>query len=216
MVEIEGINIEWLGHATFRFSAEGRVVYIDPYVLDSNPAKADLILITHEHYDHLDAGKVKELLKDNTIVVTTPGGKVKLARGLKADVRQIDTGQEMEFNGITVKAVPAYNIGKAFHPKEFGFGFVFTIAGKKIYHAGDTDKIPEMSNLRGQVDIALLPIGGTYTMDAKEAGEATDIIKPKIVIPMHYGSSAAISLPTNPQVFKDAITNKDIVVKVLG
>jgi len=174
-------NIKWLGHASFRIDGE-KVIYIDPWnVKQAEPA--DLILVTHEHFDHCSPEDIKKIQKKGTIVVTVSDCAEKLQR----EVKIVKPGDSLTVSDIEVEAVPAYNIKKSFHPKANGWvGFVFTVAGKRIYHAGDTDLIPEMEEIKA--DIVLLPVGGTYTMDAKEAAEAANKMKPEIAIPMHYGS----------------------------
>ena len=154
----------------------------------SGSEKADLILVTHDHFDHFDKEKIKSLMKEDTKVVCT----TTCARQLEGTER-LSNGQEKIVKGVSIKAVPAYNInkfrspGKPFHPKGDGNGYLISIEGTTIYIAGDTDFIPEMNNL-GKVDIALLPVGGTYTMNETEAFEAVKAIKPRYVIPMHYGT----------------------------
>ncbi len=174
-------NIKWLGHASFRIDGE-KVIYIDPW--NVKEAKlADLILVTHEHYDHCSPKDIKKIQKKETAVVTVSN----CAGKLSGEVKVMNPGDSLTVSDIEVEAVPAYNLKKPFHPEANGWiGFVFTVAGKRIYHAGDTDLIPEMEGIKA--DIVLLPIGGTYTMDAKEAAEAANKIKPEIAIPMHYGS----------------------------
>ena len=180
------IDIDWLGHATFKIK-NSVVIYTDPFVL-SGEDKADLILITHDHFDHFDKEKIKSLMKEDTAVVCT----TTCARQLEGAER-LTNGQEKTIKGVSIKAVPAYNVnkfkspGQPFHPKGEGNGYLISIEGTTIYLAGDTDFIPEMNNL-GKVDIALLPVGGTYTMNEPEALEAVKAIKPRYVIPMHYGT----------------------------
>lgn len=177
---LDNLEITWLGHASFKIKSPDLIIYIDPYQV-SRGEKADIILATHEHFDHYDEASVTALSKDNTIVVG-PKSVASKARG-----KVLEAGQALEIKGVSIKAVPAYNMAKPFHPKGSGVGFVIKIADKTIYHAGDTDKIPEMAKLAG-IDLALLPIGGTYTMDEAEAAGAVKVIKPKIAIPMHYGA----------------------------
>jgi L-ascorbate metabolism protein UlaG (beta-lactamase superfamily) len=149
---LEGIT--WLGHDSFRIKGPEGVLYIDPWKVRGGE-QADLILITHEHYDHFSAEDVAKLRKPDTTIVTTA-------------------------------AVPAYNPKKKFHPKAAGgVGFVVTIGERSIYHAGDTDAIPEMDAIKA--DVALLPVGGTYTMTASEAAQVANKIKPKLAVPMHWG-----------------------------
>ena len=175
-------NIHWLGHASFRIDGE-KTIYIDPWKLAKGAKKADLILITHDHYDHCSPEDVAKIAKDDTVIVTIAAAAPKL----KGDVRIVKPGDSLTVAGIPIEAVPAYNVGKQFHPKEAGHvGFIVTVGGQRIYHAGDTDVIPEMDDI--QADIALLPVGGTYTMTAEEAAQATNKIKPKVAVPMHYGT----------------------------
>lgn len=180
-------NIHWLGHDSFRIEGDGKVVYIDPWQIKKGP-KADLILITHDHHDHCSPKDVSKLLKEDSVIVTVASA----AKQLKGNVEVVKPGDEITVKGIPIKAVPAYNVNKfrspgvPFHPRESGYvGFVFTIAGKRIYHAGDTDMIPEMASI--DTDIALLPVSGTYVMTADEALEAAKTINPRLVIPMHVG-----------------------------
>lgn len=177
--------IKWLGHASFQLKVNERIIYIDPYRGDY-PEKADLILVTHSHGDHCSVAKIKSARGADTIVFA-PEDCVKK---LKGSVRALKVGEEATVGDIKVRAVEAYNVkrfrsaGNPFHPKGFGVGYLITALGKTVYHAGDTDFIPEMKKL-GHIDVALLPSGGTYTMDNPEAAEAALAIKPAVVIPMH-------------------------------
>ncbi len=193
-INLDNLEISWLGHASFKIKTPQIVIYVDPYNL-SFGEKADLILVTHDHFDHKDEKSIEILSKTETEVLV--GGE------------NIKEGEEKEVNGIKIKAVPAYNLAKPFHPKGKGVGFVLEISGKKIYHAGDTDKIKEMAEL-GEIDLALLPIGGTYTMNEEEAAEAVKMIKPKKVIPMHYGTFSEIS--GDPEKFKELVGNISQVI----
>jgi len=207
------MTIKFLGHASFQIKAGKAVIYFDlrKYggVVETSD-KADLILITHNHADHCSSEKIQKLRRDDTIVIAPKscvsriGGKVKT----------LQPGEEVEANTLRVKAVEAYNYkrfksaGKPWHPKGYGVGYLLTIEGKTIYHAGDTDFIPEMKQLRN-VDVALLPTGDKYTMDNVEAAEAALAIKPKIAIPMH-------TWDTDPQEFKRKVeTKSNIKVMVL-
>ena len=175
-------HIHWLGHDGFRL--DGPVtLYIDPYQISGHLPPAGLILITHAHSDHCSPDDVKKIQGSDTVIVTVPAAAAKLTGAIKT----VRPGDKLEVSGVLIEAVPAYNVGKRFHPKEAGnVGFIVTIGGQRLYHAGDTDVIPEMASFR--VDIALLPVSGTYVMTAKEAVEATQVIRPKLVIPMHYGT----------------------------
>ena len=180
-------NIHWLGHASFRIEGGDLVIYIDPWKLEDGP-KADLILITHNHPDHLSLEDVAKVQKKDSIIVTVSTAATKLS----GQIEVVRPGDEVTVRGIPVRAVPAYNVNKfrspgvPFHPKESGYvGFILTLEGQRIYHAGDTDSIPEMGSL--DVDIALLPVSGIYVMTADEAIEAARTIKPQVAIPMHIG-----------------------------
>jgi L-ascorbate metabolism protein UlaG (beta-lactamase superfamily) len=180
MMKLE--NVHWLGHDTFRVDGPP-VVYVDPYELPGKPLQADLILITHDHYDHCVPAEVAKIRTERTVVVAPAAAAAKLP----APVQVLAPGQEGTFAGIKVRAVPAYNTNKRFHPKSAGMvGYVFTVAGTTYYHAGDTDVIPEMQNLAP--DVALLPVSGTYVMTPDEAAQAARAVKTKVAIPMHYGA----------------------------
>ncbi len=209
---INGVNIQWLGHASFKIKAGDKDVYIDPYVL-KDAEKADLVLVTHDHYDHCDAGKIEKISKEDTIIITTKQCADKLS-GCKASTETMEQNEEKTIDGIKIKTIPSYNIGKDFHPKGRGIGFIIEIDGKKIYHAGDTDKIPEMNSLAAVgIDVALLPVGGTYTMDAREAAEAAKIIKPKIAVPMHWGM--IVGSKKDAEAFAELLKGTGIIVKIL-
>jgi L-ascorbate metabolism protein UlaG (beta-lactamase superfamily) len=183
--------VKWFGHATFLVSASGKRVYIDPYAGDySEPA--DLILISHRHRDHCDLEKVASVRTGDTVIVTSAD----CARNLDGHVVTMVPGERREFDGVTVEAVEAYNFkrvrspGVPFHPKGTQIAFVVTAEGKRVYHAGDTDFIPEMMTLKN-IDIALLPIMGRATMDVDEAVDAAVAIRPRIAIPMHRRGASA-------------------------
>ena len=180
-------NITWLGHAGFKLKGE-KIVYIDPFkIKDTEPA--DIIIVTHEHFDHLSPEDIRKIQTGKTIIVTTPDCYSKVSGNIKT----IRPGQTLNVDGIKIEAVPAYNSNKHFHPKANGWiGVIVTINGKRIYHAGDTDNIPEMANLKS-IDVALLPVSGTYVMTAEEAADAANKIMPKVVVPMHYGSIVGTS-----------------------
>jgi L-ascorbate metabolism protein UlaG (beta-lactamase superfamily) len=200
-------NITWLGHDGFLIKGDGKAIVIDPFqVKQCEPA--DIILISHEHYDHCSPEDVKKIRKDSTVIVTEAQSAAKLS----GDVRVVQPGDKLTVSGIPIEAVPSYNTNKTFHPKENGWlGFIVTVGGVRIYHAGDTDRIPEMGSF--QVDIALLPVSGTYVMTAEEAVEAARMIKPKVVIPMHYG--AIVGSADDAKRFSEALQGTCEVV-VLG
>lgn len=191
MFEYKGIKIKWLGHDSF--SLVGNVtIMVDPFKM-AKQEKADLVLISHNHFDHCSVDDIKNVSTKDTSIVAAKEC-IEMIKGF--DFKEkigISPGEEKTVRGIKIKSIPAYNITKInpdtkkpFHPKEDNkVGFLFELNGITIYHAGDTDLIPEMSDLKP--DIALLPVSGTYVMTAQEAAKAVEKIKPKIAIPMHYG-----------------------------
>ena len=173
-------KISWLDHASFRISKEDKI-YIDPWEINFND-NADIILITHSHYDHCSVEDINKLKGPQTTIV----GPLDAVQKVTGNVRTVRPGDEIEIKNTGIKVVPAYNLNKNFHPRVNEWvGFVIKTAGVSIYFAGDTDVIPEMKGLKP--DIAILPVGGHYTMGIEEALKAIEDIEPKIVIPMHYG-----------------------------
>jgi L-ascorbate metabolism protein UlaG (beta-lactamase superfamily) len=197
-------NIVWLGHDGFRIDAS-TCIYIDPYQIDGGQP-ADVILITHEHFDHCSPEDVARIQQPGTVIITEKDS----AKKLSGDVRVMTPGERLILDGLTVEAVPAYNTNKDFHPKANRWlGFILDIDGVRIYHAGDSDYIPEMKDL--EVDIALLPVSGTYVMTADEAVEAALAIKPKLAIPMHYG--AIVGGQSDATRFRDKLAGKiDVLI----
>lgn len=178
----------WLGHASFRFLGS-KIVYTDPYELKSSEPKADIILVTHDHFDHCVLEDVAKIIKPTTVVVA-PADCIKKLHPLK--FQSLRPGESTTIEGVKIEAVPAYNMNKNFHPKSNNWvGYVFTLDGQRIYQAGDTDLIPEMKNIKA--DIVLMPVGGTYTMTAEEAANAVNQINPKLAIPMHWGKIVGTS-----------------------
>ena len=181
-------NIEVLYHSSIRINRE-KVMYIDPYNVDKNYNDADVIFITHDHFDHFSEEDIKKVMKDNTVMVV-PKGMYEKATGLgftDDTIIEVEPNQRNEIQGIAFETIPAYNVNKQFHPKENGWvGYILTIDGVRYYIAGDTDITEE--NKQVQCDVAFVPVGGTYTMTAQEAAELVNIIKPNIAVPIHYGS----------------------------
>lgn len=179
---LEGIR--WLGHASFRVDG-GVTVYVDPWNLGPGPhVPADLVLITHPHYDHCSPSDLARIPGiDGAEIVTVADGAAKVGR----PCRVIAPGGRTRVKGVDVTAVAAYNRGRPHHPRSNGWaGFLFRMDGRTVYHAGDTDRIPEMAEIRCHV--ALLPVGGGFTMDADEAALAAGDMKAEIAAPMHYGT----------------------------
>ena len=176
-------NIFWLGHDGFRIDGS-RTVYFDPWEATGPPA--NIILITHDHYDHCDPDTVKALAGPRTKIIAEAAAAAKLRESGLDNITVVEPGDEIEVLGVNIKVMPSYNIGKDFHPRaKNNLGFVVTMDGVSVYHAGDTDFIPEMNGLK--VQVALLPVSGTYVMTADEAVRAALVIKPEVAIPMHYG-----------------------------
>jgi L-ascorbate metabolism protein UlaG (beta-lactamase superfamily) len=193
-MNIDGIEIKWLGHAGFLIK-NSKIIYIDPYNIKEGTEKADLIFITHSHYDHCSLEDIQKIVKEDTKIICPADCQSKITK-LENPVDMIlaEPNNEFDFGEVKVSTLPAYNIDKPFHSKEeLWVGYVIKMNGIVVYHAGDTDKIPEMQNLTGHNQankklIALLPVGGKYTMNSEEAVEAAKTIKPFLAIPMHYGT----------------------------
>jgi L-ascorbate metabolism protein UlaG (beta-lactamase superfamily) len=185
--------LDWLGHAAFRVNLGRATVYIDPYRISEGAPPADLILITHGHYDHFSPQDVERLSTRHTWLV----GPAAVAERVSGQVHRIGPGELLDdelVRGVHVRAVAAYNTskrdadGKPFHPRDAGWvGYELNIRGERLYHSGDTDVIPEMDTVTG-VDVALLPVSGVYVMTAQEAAEAARRIQPRVAVPMHWGS----------------------------
>jgi len=185
-------EIEWLGHAGFLIKS-GKYIYIDPFKLgEKKYEKADILIITHEHYDHWSNEDILKVIDKHTTIVSVVGNQSKLKRLEFADFKILNPGACVTVDDINIKAIPAYNMKKdrlKFHPKENNWvGVIIEAGGEKIYHTGDSDFIPEMKDLSGKVDVMLVPVSGIYVMDAIEASQAVLAIMPKKAIPMHYGS----------------------------
>lgn len=175
-------NIQWLGHDGFLIKAGDKKIAIDPFEIHVKEM-ADLILVSHAHSDHCSPNDIEKLRAEKTVIITEPES----ASQLSGHVQTMKPGDAITAGDIKIEAVPAYNTNKEFHPESKAWlGFILTIDGIRIYHAGDTDLIEEMHHI--DADIALLPVSGTYVMTANEAVEAAKRIKPTIAIPMHYGS----------------------------
>ncbi|MBI2597854.1 MAG: MBL fold metallo-hydrolase [Candidatus Diapherotrites archaeon] len=200
-VKLENCSIDFLKHASALIGFGAKKIFIDPWQLPTNPPKADFIFVTHEHYDHCDPQKIKEISKKETLIATNDS----CAARLSGNIKNTKVGQSINFPGLKVFVVEAYNINKRFHPRGLGMGFVLELEGTRIYHAGDTDFIPEMKELK-EIDAALLPIGDTYTMNEIEAAQAANSFSPKIAIPMHFNVVDGTS--ADPQKFRSLVGPK--------
>ncbi|MBF0500192.1 MAG: MBL fold metallo-hydrolase [Candidatus Riflebacteria bacterium] len=200
-------KIHWLGHDTFKITGT-KLLYFDPFKIANADQKADIILITHEHFDHCSPEDVNKLIGKNTTIVGPPD----CLKNFSAKMKEIKPGDKIKIGEIEIEAVPAYNVNKDFHPKKNNWvGYIVSMDGFKVYHAGDTDRIPEMKKVH--TGIALLPVSGTYVMTPEEAAEAALDIDPRLAaIPMHYGS--IIGQASDAEKFKEILAGKiDVVIK---
>jgi L-ascorbate metabolism protein UlaG (beta-lactamase superfamily) len=185
-------SVEWLGHSGFRIRAGGANVYIDPYRVPDGLPPADLILVTHAHYDHFSPRDVERLSDERTWLVA-PAAVAERVGGQVISIAPCERLERELVGGVEVAAVAAYNTskrdrsGKVFHPRDAGWvGYEVRFRAERLYHSGDTDVIPEMDQVTG-VDVALLPVSGVYVMTAEEAAEAARRIEPQVAVPMHWG-----------------------------
>jgi L-ascorbate metabolism protein UlaG (beta-lactamase superfamily) len=193
-------KIEVFTQSSIRIKNGSRTIYFDPYQMREEPKDADYILITHDHYDHFSPEDIAKVSGSNTVMIV-PERMAETANTVSDLVEKIVTvkpGVYYEVAGLELETIPAYNILKHFHPKNAGWvGYILRIDGKRIYIAGDTDDTKECRAVR--CDIALVPIGGTYTMDARKAAELVNTIRPEVAIPIHYGS--IVGKPSDGETF---------------
>jgi L-ascorbate metabolism protein UlaG (beta-lactamase superfamily) len=206
---VKSLDIKWLGHASWKIKAGGKVIYLDPYEGEYDE-EADLILVSHSHQDHCHPEKVYIVKGDNTIIIAP----IDCAKKLNSEVLSLNPGESTSLEGVVIEAVEAYNFkrfrspGVPFHPRGLGVGYLIKAEGKTVYHTGDTDFIEEMKQLRG-VDLLLIVSGGTYTMDNPEAADAAIAINPKVAMPQHIWD-------TNPIEFKTKVESEsDVSVIIL-
>ncbi len=213
-LKFNDVEIIRLGHAGFKIVSASNVIYVDPFKIKQarHGGIADFILITHDHFDHCSAEDINKISSEKTKIIAPASCSSKLSNISAEEFIAVEPDQKLSFSNVFIETVTAYNIGKNYHAKASGFvGFIININGLKIYHAGDTDLIPEMKKIKA--DIALLPIGGTYTMNAEEAVEAVKLINPKIAIPMHYGD--VVGNKEDAEKFKKLAEDKNIKVEIL-
>lgn len=191
MFEYNDIDIIWTGHAGFKITYESKKIYIDPYKLSKeheNVSDADVVLITHNHFDHLSIEDLKNIVNETTVIVSAHECLSQLKSLNVKESIGIDPRNSVRVNDLKIETVPAYNVDKEFHPKnDKKIGFIVEFGNDRLYHIGDSDIIPEMKDTNST--IALIPVSGTYVMTAEEASKAiNELINPKIAIPMHYGT----------------------------
>lgn len=218
-MQIGKIELKWLGHSGFLID-NSKKIYIDPYNIRDGLGKADIILITHSHHDHCSVADVEKIIQEGTRIIMTADCQSKITRfNIPIKMEIVEPGQELDLGDVKISVLPAYNIDKNFHPKEESWvGYLIKINNILIYHAGDSDFIPEMQKLTGYKKpgkefIALLPIGGRFTMNVEEAIEAAKLIKPTLAIPMHYGS--IVGQLEDAQEFKELCEENGIRVEIL-
>ena len=215
--------ISWLKHAAFKIETQDNmIIYIDPYQLSKDEEKADIIICSHEHGDHFDEDSIRKIRKDSTILLGPESISSKLS---KFNGKGLKLSEPFKIENVIIELYPAYNIkrmrkkNEPFHPKERKWaGVLIEAEGKKVYHAGDTERIPEMKDLTSkEIDVAMLPCGGTYTMDFEESAEAAADINPKIVIPMHNWNAnleeyEGVIHKKNPNITVEILTNKELSI----
>ena len=209
------LNLDFtrIAHDTFKVMGS-KVIYTDPFKVIHDD-HADIVLLSHDHFDHLSVDDLNKVCSPETIIVASPACKAGLQKVKAKGKHFIEPGMNLKVGEVAIEAVPAYNVnkfrepGKPFHPKDAkGVGYVFEMDGTRVYHAGDTDFIPEMKSIR--CDIALLPVSGTYVMTVEEAAKAAQTINPKIAVPMHY--AAIVGTDDDAKKFKSLVTNCEVQI----
>ncbi|MCS7134345.1 MAG: MBL fold metallo-hydrolase [Candidatus Pacearchaeota archaeon] len=214
-MKIKDIEISWLGHAGFKIKTTSKTIYIDPYQIAPGE-KADIILITHGHFDHCSIEDIRKIIKPGTKIFCTPDCQSTIAKiDTKVEIQLTYPEKEFCIGEIKIKAIPSYNTNKKFHSKNENYvGYLIQTKEAAIYHAGDTDLIKEMQYINPRKEfVVLLPVGGTYTMNAEEAAKAAGIIKPSLAIPMHYGS--IVGSPDDAKKFVELCKKKGIRAEIL-
>ena len=196
--------IEVFKQNSIRIKSDKGVIYVDPFHIDGSYKDASFVMITHDHYDHFSPEDIEKVAGENAILIVPEKmmGKAEKISGMFKDVIAVNPGGSYEAGGLEFETVASYNTLKPFHPKSAGWvGYILIIDGKRIYIAGDTDATKEAKAVR--CDIALVPIGGTYTMDSKKAADFINEIKPSVAIPVHYGEF--VGSPKDGEVFSENV-----------
>ncbi|MFC1774982.1 MBL fold metallo-hydrolase [Nanoarchaeota archaeon] len=210
----EGIDVKWKGHDCFRLEKDGIIIYFDPFQLIDSPNDASVIFITHDHFDHCSVEDVKKVINPNTVVIATADCQSKLSGLRFKELIPVQPNQSYN-SGISFSTFPSYNVnkfrspGNVFHPRDGNVGYVIILDNKRILHAGDSDNTDELRQ-QDNVDIAFVPVSGTYVMTAEEAAKCVNEMKPKLAIPMHYG--AIVGTVDDANKFKDLV---NIPVEIL-
>lgn len=200
-------NIEVLFHSSIKFNFSNKKIYIDPYGLQESTKDADIIFITHDHYDHFSINDIEKIKKKDTVFILPKSMNEKAIKsGIETDkIIEVEPNKEYKYQELKFKTIPSYNINKKFHTKDNNWvGYIIEVNNIRYYIAGDTDITPESKNVI--CDIAFVPIGGTYTMNFKEAANLVNEIKPKIVVPIHYGE--VVGTKQDAEKFKSILDKK--------
>ena len=212
-MKLLNLDIRRVAHDTFRI-AGSKVIYVDPFKV-TNQDEADIVLLSHDHFDHLSLEDLNKVIFPGTTIVASPLCKNGLKDVKVKGVHYLDPGGKHAVGNVEILGCEAYNIdkgpepGKKYHPPgQKGLGFLIKMDGTTVYHTGDSDFIPEMKSIR--CDIALLPVSGTYVMTAEEAAQAADAINPKIAVPMHYG--AIVGSEADAKKFKSLVKNCQVEI----
>jgi len=198
-------NIEWFKHSSFRLTGE-KIIYIDPRNI-SDPKPADAVLISHPHSDHFSPDDIKKISNEKTVIISIP----EVISQIEGNKKMILPNEKAFLDKVVIEAFPAYNVNKSFHSKKKDWvGFIIEMNGKRYYYAGDTDAIPEMRFMKN-IDVAMLPVGGTYTMNADEAASIANIFKPKVVIPYHWGE--IVGTREDAEKFKSLFLGETVILE---
>jgi len=203
------VELTCIHHASFRIAGEAGILYIDPWKMESSPCDGDVVFISHGHSDHCSPPDVEKVIRKSGVVLAAPDASKQIN-----DAVSISPEQTTVQGSITIETIPAYNLNKNYHPKAaMGCGAIISFSGVRIYYAGDTDCIPEMTGLKS-IDVALLPVGGTYTMNAMEAASAVGDINCRVAIPYHWGD--IVGELSDAQAFKKHATDCDAQILKTG